>query len=49
MKHRGKMMKKLCFATLTAAMMSSSAFAQDINPPEDAYEGPKDEYSPFVD
>jgi hypothetical protein len=30
-------------------MMSLSAFAQDINPPEDTYETPKKEYSPFVD
>ena len=42
-------MKKLFVATLTAAMMSSSAYAQDINPPADAYEAPKKEYSPFVD
>ncbi len=42
-------MNKLFIAALTVAMMSSSAFSQDINPPEDAYEGPKDEYSPFVD
>jgi hypothetical protein len=42
-------MKKLLVATLTAAMMSSSAFAQEINPPEEAYEAPKKEYSPFID
>ncbi len=42
-------MKKLFIAALTVAMMSSSAFSQDINPPEETYEPPKKEYSPFVD
>ncbi len=42
-------MNKLFIAALTVAMMSSSAFSQDINPPEETYEPPKKEYSPFVD
>ncbi len=34
---------------MAALALPVAALAQDVNPPEDAYEAPKKEYSPFVD
>jgi hypothetical protein len=42
-------MKRLILATLTAALMSSAALAQDVLPPKELYKAPKKEYSPFAD
>ena len=41
-------MKKIGLFLVTL-MLPAYLVAQDINPPEDAYEAPKEEYSPFVD
>ena len=41
-------MKKLGLI-LASLLLPAHLVAQDINPPEDAFEAPKEEYSPFVD
>jgi hypothetical protein len=41
--------KQLLLSALTAVLMSSTALAQDVLPPQDLVPAPKVEYSPFVD
>ena len=40
---------KVCLILITFVISTSVALASEINPPEEAYEAPKHEYSPFVD
>lgn len=40
---------KVCLTLITFVISTSVALASEINPPEEAYEAPKNEYSPFVD
>jgi hypothetical protein len=40
---------KLSYVLTAITVTSNLASAQEINPPEDAYEAPRVEYSPFVD
>ena len=44
-----KLIKKVTFILTAFAVTTNLALAQDVNPPEDSYEAPKKEYSPFVD
>lgn len=41
-------MKRLILTALAAALMSSTALAQDVLPLREAYKAPKKEYSPYV-
>ncbi len=40
---------KVCLTLITFVISTSVALAREINPPKEAYEAPKNEYSPFVD
>ena len=49
MKNRKLTKSLMAVVAMTALALPSVSFAQDVNPPEEAFEAPAEEYSPFVD
>ncbi|MCH6545133.1 MAG: hypothetical protein IH796_03940, partial [Deltaproteobacteria bacterium] len=52
-KTKSKLVTNLCKSLLAvvaiaALILSGVARAQDVNPPKEAYDAPKKDYSPFV-